>query len=96
MKGDDDRTPLDICVKRGHTEAQAALQRTMRQAFIGSVQKRDAALLQVCCAYGCGAFVPQESDDPTAYEEHHAQCPKRPVACKFCGDSELWARGWAI
>jgi len=91
MKGDDDRTPLDICVKRGHIEAQAALQRTMRGAFVGSVQKRDAALLQVCCAYGCGAFVPSEQDDPVAYEEHHAQCPKRPVTCKFCGDSELWA-----
>ena len=65
---------VPLC-QEGHTEAQAALQRTMRQAFIGSVQKRDAALLRVCRRHGKGvASYPQESD-----LSRHRQGAPRPV-----------------
>jgi len=88
---DDGRTPLDICVKRGWVASQAAFTNTLRRGFTDAVVRRDTAVPLVCCAYGCGAFIPKESDDPVQWKEHHEDCRKRPVTCEECGVTELWA-----
>lgn len=87
---DDGLTPMDVARKKGFVDATAAFARGLAgHAGRAVANRRDVAVPEVPCDFGCGTFI--KEDDAAARDEHRKTCRKRPVVCGECGLEGLWA-----